>query len=41
MKYPDATRTFTVITTGEKDKVELLSYEESGELRDISTQVNQ
>lgn len=39
--YPDATRTFTVITTGEKDKVELLSYEESGELRDISTQVNQ
>ncbi|NCB33110.1 MAG: metallophosphoesterase [Erysipelotrichia bacterium] len=39
--YPDATRTFAVITTGEQDKIELMSYEESGGLRDISTSVNQ
>ncbi|MEF9974888.1 MAG: metallophosphoesterase [Ruthenibacterium sp.] len=39
--YPDATRTFAVITTGEQDKIELLSYEESGGLWDISTHVNQ
>lgn len=39
--YPDATRTFAVITTGGQDKVELLSYEEAGGLRDISADVNQ
>ena len=39
--YPDATRTFVVITTGEQDKIELLSYEESGGLWDISEYVNQ
>lgn len=39
--YPDATRTFAVITTGEQDKIELLSYEESGRLWDISAYVNQ
>ncbi|MFA6663997.1 MAG: metallophosphoesterase [Lachnospiraceae bacterium] len=40
-EYPDATRTFAVITTGEQDKIELLSYEESGGLWDISAHVNQ
>ena len=39
--YPDATRTFVVITTGEQDEIELLSYEESGGLWDISAHVNQ
>ena len=39
--YPDATRTFAVITTGAKDAIELLSYEESGGLWDISAHVNQ
>jgi predicted phosphodiesterase len=38
--YPDATRTFVVITVGEQDTVELLSYEESGRLWDISAHVN-
>lgn len=38
---PDATRTFVVITTGEQDEVELLSYEESGGLWDIRAHVNQ
>ena len=39
--YPDATRTFAVITTGTQDKVELYSYEESGGLWDLSAHVNQ
>ncbi len=38
--YPDATHTFVVITVGEQDTVELLSYEESGGLWDISAHVN-
>lgn len=37
--YPDASRTFVVITTGAKDKVDVYSYEESGRLRDIKKQV--
>lgn len=39
--YPDASRTFAVITTGTQDKVELYSYEESGGLWDLSAHVNQ
>lgn len=38
--YPEATRTFAVITTGAKDEVKLYSYEVSGALRDIGTQMN-
>lgn len=37
--YPDASRTFVVLTTGKQDKVELYSYEKSGKLRDIKAQV--
>lgn len=37
--YPDASRTFVVITTGAKDKVDVYSYEESGRLKDIKKQV--
>ena len=37
--YPEATRTFVVITSGPRDKVEMYSYEESGRLRDIREQV--
>lgn len=38
--YPDATRTFVVIKTREKDEIKLFSYEESGELWDISVRVS-
>ncbi len=39
--YPDATRTFAVITTGGENAVGLYSYEEDGGLWDISAHVNQ
>lgn len=38
--YPDATRTFAVITTGKMDTIDLFSYEESGALRDIRAHFN-
>lgn len=39
--YPDATRTFVIITKGEQNEVGLYSYKEDGELWDISAYVNQ
>ena len=38
--YTDASRTFTVITTGTKDKASLYSYMADGSLRDISADVS-
>jgi UDP-2,3-diacylglucosamine pyrophosphatase LpxH len=38
--YPDAPRTFVVITTGEKDTVTLNSFMEDGTIKDISNIVN-
>lgn len=38
--YPDAARTFSVITTGKKDTVSLYSYNEDGSIVDISKSVN-
>ncbi len=38
--YPDATRTFAVITTGDKDTAVLFKYMEDGSLSDISASVN-
>lgn len=38
--YPEASRTFVVLTTGTRDQVDLYSYEESGSLRDIKKQVS-
>lgn len=37
--YPDATRTFAVITTGDKDTVGLYKYEENGTVTDIGTKL--
>lgn len=37
--YPDATRTFAVITTGDKDTVGLYKYMEDGSISDISGSV--
>jgi hypothetical protein len=34
---PTATRTFTVITTGQKDTVGLYMYETDGKITDIGT----
>ena len=38
--HPDATRTFAVITTGDKDTAVLYKYMEDGSLNDISASVN-
>ncbi len=38
--YPDATRTFAVITTGDKDTAALYSFKEDGSVNDISASVN-
>lgn len=38
--YPDATRTFTVITTGNKDKATIYKYGDNGAVIDISDSVN-
>ncbi|MHC1771324.1 MAG: metallophosphoesterase [Flexilinea sp.] len=38
--YPDATRTFAVITIGEKDTSALFMYNTDGSIRDISASVN-
>ncbi len=40
INYPDAPRTFTVITTGEQDAATIYSYAEDGSLRDISADVS-
>ena len=37
--YPDATRTFAVITTGDKDTVGLYKYMEDGSISDINGSV--
>ncbi len=38
--YPDAVRTFAVITTGKKDATGLYMYEEDGSISDISAKVS-
>ena len=38
--YPDATRTFTVITTGKKDTTGLYMYQEDGSIADIASSVS-
>ena len=38
--HPDATRTFAVVTTGDKDAAVLYKYMEDGSLSDISASVN-
>ena len=39
--FPDATRTFAVITTGNKDQVALYKFEEDGSVTDISASVSE
>ncbi len=39
--YPDATRTFTVITTGDKDTAALYRFMEDGSATDIRTNVQE
>lgn len=38
--YPDATRTFTVITTGDKDTAAVYKYAEDGSIVDISASIS-
>ncbi len=38
--YPEATRTFTVITTGDKDTAAVYKYEENGSITDISASIS-